>query len=172
MEVSDICDFQSRCWSMGILRYLTLEFWYILLPRSLRKGVKLRGLDLDRNRVNFALLEFREILLALSQQVKILRSALILEQSDEIVDINQEQQRTQHGTLGDTMTNLRRTRIREIQKSLSVLHAKLLHLKMWKSFCCSLLNSVVCDFINYSKNYICIWEHLKENIFGVICTSS
>ena len=28
------------------------------------------------------LLEFREILLALSQQVKILRSALILEQSD------------------------------------------------------------------------------------------
>ena len=82
MEVSDICDFQSRCWSMRILSYLTLEFGYILLPRSLRKGVKLRVLDLDQNSV---LLDFREILLALSQQVKILRSTLIFEQSDEIV---------------------------------------------------------------------------------------
>ena len=85
MEVSDICDFQSRCWSMKIPRYLTLDFGYILLPRSLRKGAKLRGLDLDRNRINSVLLEFREILLALGRRVKILRSALILEQSDEIV---------------------------------------------------------------------------------------
>ena len=67
---------------MRILSYLTLEFGYILLPRSLRKGVKLRVLDLDQNSV---LLDFREILLALSQQVKILRSTLIFEQSDEIV---------------------------------------------------------------------------------------
>ena len=67
---------------MRILSYLTLEFGYILLPRSLRKGVKLRVLDLDQNSV---LLDFREILLALSQLVKILRSTLIFEQSDEIV---------------------------------------------------------------------------------------
>ena len=54
---------------MLIPRYLTHEFGYILLPRSLIKGVKLRGLDLDRNRINSVLLEFREIMLALSQQV-------------------------------------------------------------------------------------------------------
>ena len=83
MEVSDICDFQSRCWSMKIP--MTLDFGYILLPRSLRKGLKLRGLDLNRNKINSVLLEFREILLALSQQIKILRSALILEQIYEIV---------------------------------------------------------------------------------------
>ena len=30
----------------------------------------------------------------------------------KIIDVNQEQQKTQHGTLGDTMTNLPRARIR------------------------------------------------------------
>ena len=43
-----------------------------------------------------------------------------------------------------------------------------------KKFCYSLLNSVrtMCDFINYGTDYMCVWEHLKENIFGVICSSS
>ena len=26
---------------------------------------------------------------------------------------------------------------------------------------------MMCDFINYSTDYIVVWEQLKENIFGV-----
>ena len=41
-----------------------------------------------------------------------------------------------------------------------------------KEFRYSPLNSVrkMCDFICYGTDYMCVWEHLKENIFGVICT--
>ena len=30
------------------------------------------------------------------------------------------------------------------------------------------MNSVLCDFINYGKNYICVWEHLKYFWFSYI----
>ena len=85
LAVSKICGFQLRCSLIQTPRYLTLELGYIRYPRSLRNEIKVRDLDLDRNKINSVLLEFREILLALSQQVKILRSALIFEQRDAMV---------------------------------------------------------------------------------------
>ena len=55
---------------------------------SNKEGGEIKRLDLDGNRINSVLLEFREILLALSHKDKILRSALILKQSDVIVFSN------------------------------------------------------------------------------------
>ena len=41
-------------------------------------------------------------------------------------------------------------------------------------FSYSSLNSIhtIYNFINCGTDCICVWKHLKENIFGMICTSS
>ena len=50
------------------------------LPYKFKK--RTTGLDLERNMTNSVLLAFREILLALSHVVRVLRSALTFEQRD------------------------------------------------------------------------------------------
>ena len=57
----------------------------IFFPTSLRKGLEAKGLDLERNMTDSGLLVFNEILLAFSQVVRVLRSALTFEQRDLMV---------------------------------------------------------------------------------------
>ena len=65
--------------------YLTLGLGKIFFPTSLRKGLEAKGLDLERNITNSVLLAFNKILLAFSQVVRVLRSALTFEQRDLMV---------------------------------------------------------------------------------------
>ena len=57
----------------------------IFFPTSLRKALEAQGLDLERNMTYSGLLVINEILLAFSQVVRVLRSALTFEQRDLMV---------------------------------------------------------------------------------------
>ena len=69
----------------------------------MRKGIDYRVLELDQNRTNSVLLKFKEILLALSQHVKTLRSALTLEQRDLIYFAKHNKGK---GSKGDPFTGM------------------------------------------------------------------
>ena len=74
-------------------KYFTLVLGKIFFPTSLRNGLEVRGLDLERNMTNSVLLAFSEILLAFSQAVRVLRSALTFEQRDLMVRAKQKERK-------------------------------------------------------------------------------
>ena len=84
-----VWTFQLRCSSRWTPRYLTLLLGMLLgmriFPKSLRRGIQSIRFQGDWKITNSVFLAFREILLALSQLTKILRSELTLPQRFQTV---------------------------------------------------------------------------------------